>query len=256
MSIQFPTLSQLGWRPGFSQHLTLQDFEAGYPARVTGVHRDKLSVLSSRGAATLPLPPGAAPVIGDWLLVEMDAPRVLRLIERHSTLESVVPGAAHRTQPIAANLDSLFVVIPCNDGLDPCWLQRCLALAFAAGVEPVIVLTRADLCADVTTRVDAVQAAAPGVACLAVNATVASAVQPLLAWLDVGQTVAFVGPAGAGTSTLVRTLAEDAPHADDGRGMFPLPGGAWVIDAPGLRESWADMADTTVQAVLDGVPSD
>ena len=64
MSVQFPTLSQLGWRPGFSQHLTLQDFEAGYPARVTDVQHGGMSVLSSRGATVLPLPPGVALTIG------------------------------------------------------------------------------------------------------------------------------------------------------------------------------------------------
>ncbi|NMW23802.1 ribosome small subunit-dependent GTPase A, partial [Rhodanobacter denitrificans] len=40
MPIQNFTLHQLGWRPGYAQHLTLQDFEAGYPARVVAVHRN------------------------------------------------------------------------------------------------------------------------------------------------------------------------------------------------------------------------
>lgn len=237
MSVQFPTLSQLGWRPGFSQHLTLQDFEAGYPARVTDVQRDGMSVLSSRGATVLPLPPGEvpAPVVGDWLLLGMDAPHVLRRIEPHS----VLAGSA-------ANLDSLFVVDSCGDDLDLPRLERYLALAFAAGVEPVIVLTRADLCAQIPSCIRSVQAVAPGVACIAVDATTASTTKPLQAWLESGQTVAFVGAPGVGKSSLIDTLAGEAPrHA----GMFQLSGGAWVIDTPELRGLRADEVDTDLQAL-------
>lgn len=237
MSVQFPTLSQLGWRPGLSQHLTLQDFEAGYPARVIDVHRGGMSVLSSRGATVLPLPPGEAPapVVGDWLLLEMDAPHVLCRIEPHSALAGS-----------AANLDSLFVVDSCGDDLDLPRLERYLALAFAAGVEPVIVLTRADLCAQIPSCIRSVQAVAPGVACIAVDATTASTTKPLQAWLGSGQTVAFVGAPGVGKSSLIDTLAGDAPrHA----GMFQLSGGAWVIDTPELRGLRADEVGTGLQAL-------
>lgn len=237
MSVQFPTLSQLGWRPGFSQHLTLQDFEAGYPARVTDVQRGGMSVLSSRGATVLPLPPGEAPapVVGDWLLLGMDAPHVLRRIEPHSVLAGSV-----------ANLDSLFVVDSCGDDLDLPRLERYLALAFAAGVEPVIVLTRADLCAQIPSCIRSVQAVAPGVACIAVDATTASTTKPLQAWLESGQTVAFVGAPGVGKSSLIDTLAGNAPrHA----AMFQLPGGAWVIDTLELRGLRADEVGTDLQAL-------
>ncbi|MGB3461130.1 MAG: GTPase RsgA [Rhodanobacter lindaniclasticus] len=215
----------------------MQDFEAGYPARVIDVHRGGMSVLSSRGATVLPLPPGEAPapVVGDWLLLEMDAPHVLCRIEPHSALAGS-----------AANLDSLFVVDSCGDDLDLPRLERYLALAFAAGVEPVIVLTRADLCAQIPSCIRSVQAVAPGVACIAVDATTASTTKPLQAWLDSGQTVAFVGAPGVGKSSLIDTLAGDAPrHA----GMFQLSGGAWVIDTPELRELRADEVDTDLQAL-------
>jgi ribosome biogenesis GTPase len=242
MSVPFPTLSQLGWRPGFSQHLSLQDFESGYPARVTDVRRDGMCVLSSRGRAVLPLPSGEAlaPLVGDWLLLDMEAPRVVRRLGR----QSVLAGCA-------ANLDSLFVVASCGDHLDLPRLERYLALAFAAGVEPVVVLTRADRCAQVPACLRAVQGVAPGVACIAVDATTGSTTKPLLAWLESGQTVAFVGAPGVGRSSLIDTLAGDAPRS---AGMFQLPGGAWVIDTPGLRGLRADEVDADMQA-LDSEPA-
>lgn len=274
MPAQVLTLFQLGWRPGYSQQLTLEDFEAGYPARVIGVHRSGLSVLSSRGAATLPLSHGVLAVelaitVGDWLLVEMDAPRVLRVIERQSLIARVAAGSEHRQQAIAANLDTLFVVTSCNEEFNPSRLKRYLALAFEAGVEPVIVLTKADLCDDIDTYRHAAHAIAPGVASIVVDATSSTAVEPLLAWLGGGSTVAFVGSSGVGKSTLTNTLVGDMAQViggireDDARGrhtttareMFRLPGGAWVIDTPGMRELRIGAADVGMQTVFEDIES-
>lgn len=185
MSQRAFTLSQLGWRPGYSQHLTLQDFEAGYPARVVGVHRNGLSVLSARGAGTVSLPHGLAAAaepavtVGDWLLVETDAPRVLRVIERQSLIARIAAGSEHRRQSIAANLDTLFVVTSCNEDFNLSRLERYLAVAFEAGVEPVVVLTKADLCGDVGTYVEAAHSIAPTIAPVAIDATSAASVDSL-----------------------------------------------------------------------------
>jgi len=114
MSFKTFSLDQLGWRSNYAQNLTLADFEAGYPARVTAVHRSGLSVLSSRGNGTVVLPPHFADVemavaVGDWVMVDHDADRIIRLIERYSLIARVAAGGDHRRQSIAANLDTLFV---------------------------------------------------------------------------------------------------------------------------------------------------
>ncbi|WP_426699602.1 ribosome small subunit-dependent GTPase A [Rhodanobacter sp. Col0626] len=273
MSIKYFTLHQLGWRPGYSHHLTLQDFEAGYPARVVGVHRSGLSVLSARGASTVSLLHGSATgvepavTVGDWLLIEMDAPRVLRVLERYSLIVRIAAGSEHRMQAIAANLDTLFVVTSCNDDFNLSRLERYLAVAFEAGVEPVIVLTKADLCADVGAYLDAVRSIAPTIGFMAIDATSATASGLLAPWLADGQTVAFVGSSGVGKSTLANTLVGDSTQAtggireDDARGrhtttareMFVLPGGAWVIDTPGMRELRVGAIEAGMGAVFDDI---
>jgi len=273
MPIQNFTLHQLGWHPGYAQHLTLQDFEAGYPARVVAVHRNGLAVLSARGAATVILPHGLAAgvepavTVGDWLLIETDAPRVLRVIERRSLVARIAAGSEHRTQSIAANLDTLFVVTSCNDDFNLSRLERYLAIAFEAGVEPVIVLTKADLCADVESCLDAARSIAPAVAVVAIDATSAASIAPLAAWLAAGQTVAFVGSSGVGKSTLANTLVGNAAQAtggireDDARGrhtttareMFVLPCGAWVIDTPGMRELQVGAIEAGMSAAFDDI---
>ncbi|KQZ77786.1 GTPase RsgA [Rhodanobacter sp. Root561] len=263
------TLSQLGWRLSYSHDLTLQDFEAGYPARVVGVHRNALSVLSARGAASVTLSAAVEPAItvGDWLLLEMEAPRVLRLLERQSLIARIAAGSEHRLQAIAANLDTLFIVTSCNHDFNLSRLERYLAVAFEAGVEPVIVLTKVDLCNDVGSYLDAVRTIAPAVASVSIDATSTACAEPLAGWLGGGQTVAFVGSSGVGKSTLANTLMGSAARAtggireDDARGrhtttareMFALPSGAWVIDTPGMRELRVGAVETGMNAAFDDI---
>ena len=270
MSMQ--TLSQLGWRPSYAQHLSLADFESGYPARVTAVHRSGLSVLSSRGAGSVILPhhlvdAPSAVAVGDWVLVEHEADRVTRLLERQSLIERVAAGDEHRRQSIAANIDTLFIVTSCNDDFNLSRLERYLALASEAGVEPVVVLTKTDLSHQASDYVAEAAGTLGAVTVLALNATDATAVAQLAPWLEAGRTVAFVGSSGVGKSTLTNGLLGDrsqqtqAIREDDARGrhtttareMFRTDSGAWLIDTPGMRELRIGAVESGLAAVFDDI---
>src|SRR5687768_15179719 len=112
-------LDRLGWSAFYSQQLILDDLGAGFPARVSNVQRGLTTVLYERGSLDVVIPPrvaasAAAIAVGDWLLVEHDAPRVLRVLERRSLVSRMAAGIEQREQAIAANLDTLFVVASCN----------------------------------------------------------------------------------------------------------------------------------------------
>jgi ribosome biogenesis GTPase len=271
MSLSVCSLSQLGWRPFFSQQLGLEDAAAALPARVAAVHRSVLDVFTDAGelqvAVTASLcegPLASAVAVGDWVLLEPGGARVVRVLDRQSVLGRFAAGERQQRQLIAANVDWLFIVTSCNDDFNPSRLERYLALAREAGVEPVLVVTKADEVASPDPYLDTLRSIAPDVSAVALDATSAQSVALLQPWLGAGQTVAFVGSSGVGKSTLVNTLTGSARQAtggireDDSKGrhtttfrqLVPLPGGAWVIDTPGMRELKLDVGAEAMSAVF------
>jgi ribosome biogenesis GTPase len=280
------SLSRLGWRPFFSTQLGLDELETVLPARVIAVHRSGASVLTEKGqarvaatgAAAALLPEGGV-TVGDWLALEPATARLLRVFERESLLARLAAGKLERLQPIAANVDTLFVVTSCNHDFNASRLERYLALAAAARVQPVLILTKTDLVNDrdrdrdpaaetADGYLERARRVAPFTESLALNATRRDdVVQALSPWLGPGQTVAFVGSSGVGKSTLVNALLGSHAQAtheireDDSRGrhtttarrMLPLANGAWLIDTPGMRELKIGAAEDGVAAVFDDI---
>jgi ribosome biogenesis GTPase len=252
------SLSQLGWRPFYSQQLTPGDLETAFPARVCVVQRNLLVVLAERGEQEVTLPRKLRPdaleqpvTAGDWVLVQNETLRVLRLFDRHSLIARMAAGTEARSQSIAANVDTLLVVTSCNDDFNLSRLERYLSVALDARVAPVIVLTKADTCADPSTLIAQAQSIAAGVPVLALNATdAASSAATLSPWLGEGQTIGLVGSSGVGKSTLINALvgvkvqSTDGIREDDSKGrhtttaryLLRTPGGSWLIDTPGMRE--------------------
>jgi ribosome biogenesis GTPase / thiamine phosphate phosphatase len=266
------SLERLGWSAFYSQQLSLDDLSAGYPARVSNVQRSLITVLCERGALDVVVPPrlasaDAALAVGGWLLIEHEAPRVLRILERRSLVSRMAAGIEQRMQVIAANLDTLFVLTSCNEDFNLSRLERYFAVAKHAQVTTVVVLTKTDLCADTETFVAQARSIARDIAVLALNATAQSETAALAPWLGRGQTIAFIGSSGVGKSTLVNALLagdvqatsaireHDAKgrHTTSSRQLFALPSGAWVIDTPGMRELKLGALESAVSAVFDDV---
>jgi ribosome biogenesis GTPase len=114
---------------------------------------------------------------------------------------------------------------------------------------PVVVLTKADLSADVDAARAAVESVALEVDVLVTSALDVEGAEPLLDYISGHRTAVLVGPSGAGKSTLINSLlgeerqATRAVRVSDGRGrhttvaceLVPMPGGGVLIDTPGLR---------------------
>ncbi len=192
-----------------------------------------------------------APTVGDVVLVGPRAdgvPHVTGLEPRRSVLLRDSAGQSSRTQTLAANVDVVLVA----EHLDPDphlgRVERLLTLAWRSGARPVVVLTKADLVPDPDGMAAEVAAVSPGADVHAVSATTGTGLEPLRGLLSPGTTLVVVGPSGAGKSTLVNALAgadvmATGDRRADGRGRHTtthrepvtLPGGALLVDTPGLR---------------------
>ncbi|MBY6202768.1 ribosome small subunit-dependent GTPase A [Maritalea mobilis] len=255
-------LSRLGWQAFFAQQTTVDDMARTPPVRVVEVHRNGLHVIGD-GIDTL-IPPGPEATVGDWLLFEADAPRQSRVLHRKSLFSRRAPGKERKLQLIASNVDTAFVVTSCNLDFNVARLERFIALAFEAEVTPVIVLTKIDLCEDVSPYLDAARAISDRVAVVAVNALSEQPVAALSDWCRPGQTVAFLGSSGVGKSTLVNALfhadrvATQAIREDDSKGrhtttrreLHITPEGCAVLDTPGMRELQLADAERGIEDVF------
>lgn len=268
------TLAELGWRPVYQQQLTLDDLESGRPARVTAVHRDRLEWLDESGAHSWPISgpwrtaePEDRPTLGDWLWLDAASGEPRRLLQRQTLLKRTASGTEPRPQLIAANLDTLLIVASCNADFNLSRLERYLALALDAGVDPVIVLTKADLSDEVDALRDQAQSLRSDLPVVCLDARQNWAADALAPWLMSGQSVALVGSSGVGKTTLTNSLVGEARFAtaaireDDAKGrhtttqrqMVRIASGAWIMDTPGMRELRLGEAESGVSAVFDDI---
>ncbi|MEG3175459.1 ribosome small subunit-dependent GTPase A [Sphingomonas sp. RB3P16] len=274
------TLARLGWKPFFSVQVSAEERDHCQPARVLSVHRGRVTVsgeaFDGSIASSLPVPGGAEdrPTVGDWLLIDRSSQTLVRILARTSLFKRPAPGNDRRTQLLAANVDTLFIVTSCNQDFNVARIERYLVLAREVGVRPVVVLTKADLCAEPEQFVAAARALQSGLQVECVDGRDLTIATRLARYCGLGETVALVGSSGVGKSTLVNTLtgsdkaATQAVRADDGKGRHTTTvremhrlagecgdadGGGWLVDTPGMRELGMAEVAAGVTEVFDDV---
>jgi ribosome biogenesis GTPase len=258
-------LEQLGWGPVFARQIDVEALTETPPVRVVAVHRSGLQVAGDGINRTIP--PGPEATVGDWLLLNEAQPRASRVLERKSLIARRAPGTDRQVQRVAANIDTVFIVSSCNQDFNIARLERYLALALEAGIEPVILLTKADLVADPRSYIDAAQSVSDRVPVVALDARGPAPVEALADWCRPGRTVAFLGSSGVGKSTLTNALlgaqavATQGIREDDARGrhtttrreLHLTPGGCLVLDTPGMRELQLTGAASGIAGVFEDV---
>jgi ribosome biogenesis GTPase len=197
--------------------------------------------------------------VGDWVWVRPAAD--FGLIEEVETRKTAfirkAAGRVNVSQCVAANIDVCFVICGLDGDFNLRRIERYLVLAWGSGARPVIVLNKADVCLDVEAAVNAVRSIAGRAEVVAMSAS--HSVEPLKPWLQPGLTAALLGSSGTGKSTIANaltggTLATREVREHDSRGrhrtaarmLMALPGGAWLIDTPGMRELGLLASETTL----------
>lgn len=216
---------------------------------------EQYRVLLEDGKETAAEPSGALraygefPAVGDW--VRLRPASNFYLIEeveaRRTAFIRRVAGRRHASQCIAANVDVCFVVCGLDGDFNLRRIERYLIMTWESGARPVIVLNKEDVCLDLEAALEAVRSIAGGVEVVAISAR--RSVEPLRRWLLQGVTTALLGSSGAGKSTIASGLtgtnfATKEVREHDSRGrhttaasmLMALPGEAWLVDTPGMRE--------------------
>lgn len=257
-------LETFGWNAVLARHFDplYRSDPSLVAARVAREHRGRYHVWSEAGELAAHVSGrmmhAAAsradyPAVGDWVALQP------RLQEGAATIQAVLPrrsafmrqalGGTTEAQVVAANVDTVLIVSAMDQEFNPRRIERYLTLAWESGADPAVVLNKADACPNPDVFIDRVEGVAAGVPLHIVSAATGLGLDGLRDYLLPGATVALLGSSGVGKSTLINSLLGEerlktgAVRDDDHRGrhttthreLVLVPGGALVIDTPGMR---------------------
>jgi ribosome biogenesis GTPase len=242
----------LGWSEFFGDQL--YSHERGLePVRISADVGQSYTTLNFGGnSTTVPAPRICGlerPAVGDWILIRPGPiPSLVHCLERRSLLVRQVAGRASEPQVIAANLDTVFIVTTVGADFNPRRIDRYLAAVAGSGIEAVIVLNKTDLDPD---RPGHYASRLPrDVPTVMTSALLNTGMEDLLPWVSPGRTVGLIGSSGVGKSSIINGLLqedrqdlgevrmrdEQGQHTTSRRELMTLPGGAILVDTPGMRE--------------------
>ena len=194
------------------------------------------------------------PAVGDWVAVEKmpgeERGIIHSILPRTSLFSRKVAGLTIAEQIIAVNIDIVFLVMSMNKDFSARRLERYLVAAYDSGANPVVVLTKKDLCDNPSYYIEEAQNIALGSDVIAVSNVTGEGIAELTVLLAGGKTAALLGSSGVGKSSLTNvicgenTMAVQHIREDDDKGrhttthreLFIIPSGGVLIDTPGMRE--------------------
>jgi ribosome biogenesis GTPase / thiamine phosphate phosphatase len=254
-------LVRFGWTPQLEAAFAALPEPGFRAARVAGAQREIYTLWSDAGVLDAALSGklrhaaerGELPVVGDWVAVKQEPDKsaiIHELLPRRTTLARQRAGRSQERQVLAANCDLVFVVSSLNLDWNPRRIERALAMVRSSGAQPVLILSKLDLCSDPSPQLATAAEIAPGVAVHALSMHERTGLDALATYLVPGQTIVLLGSSGVGKSTLVNSLLGEeraqtgairdrddrGRHTTTRRELYALPSGALVIDTPGIRE--------------------
>jgi ribosome biogenesis GTPase len=220
------------------------------PARIVEQCRTSITVTTGSELLEIKTVPNMPDmVVGDWILLNHQQ-QFLQLLERKTCFARKAAGSKIKTQFIAANIDTAFIVSSMNDEFNLSRIERFLALVHESGAEAVVLLSKQDQALEPEAFIAEVQALDANLIIKAMNCLDATCQSSLAPWLTPGRTLAVLGSSGVGKSTLINSLLGEARqstghirendtkgrHTTTRRSLITLASGGLILDTPGIRE--------------------
>jgi ribosome biogenesis GTPase len=211
------------------------------------------------------------PAVGDWVVIRArpEGGRVMihAVLPRRTTFARKIAGSRTEEQIVGANVDTVFLLTSLNQDFSLRRIERYLIIGWESGANPIIILSKSDLCDRVAESIDEVQAVARDVPIHAISVVTGSGLQDVAQYFKRGQTVALIGSSGVGKSTLINHLAgvdrlkvqtvrewdDRGRHTTTHRELVLLPAGGLVLDTPGMRELQLFEGDQSLELVFDDI---
>jgi len=256
-------LEQLGWNTFFSEHFQLFNQKEYIVGRIALEHKNSYRVYTAYGELLAEISGKMNyqasgredyPAVGDWVIIQgrLDEGRgtIQGILPRKSKFSRKIAGTTTEEQIIATNVDTVFLVNALNSDFNLRRIERYLIMAWESGANPVIILSKADLCENIEERVTQVESVALGVPIHPISVAQGMGLESISCYLEPGKTVALLGSSGVGKSTIINHLIgkellkvqgiregdDKGKHTTTHRELILLPLGGCMIDTPGMRE--------------------
>lgn len=258
------TLEEFGYSEWFANQI---DPESDLTvARVTAIHKGECEVSNGEETKAAKMTGRMRhqakskldyPTVGDWVLVknfdDEHFGRVMRVLDRQSALKRKSSGKTSRSQLIAANIDTAFIMQTVGLGYNLKRLERYLVMVNESGIEPVVLLSKSDLLQpeELAVKVVEVEERMPGTRIYAFSNVDQGGLEEVMALFEPEKTYCVIGTSGVGKTSLLNNLLGDEDYLftlpvreSDGKGvhsttwreLITLDNGAHVVDTPGMRE--------------------
>ena len=263
------TKTQLGWSSFFEEHFEKFKNQDSVVMRIIRENRGQYIACNEMGQFLCELTgkfrfehktKSQLPTVGDWITASIlpneKKAMVRTIFPRKSIFSRKAAGEITEEQPIAANIDTIFIITGLDFNYNLRRIERFLSIAVESGALPVILLNKSDLCPASLERKLEVESIASGIDVHTISAYNQEDLRKLKKYIQVGKTVAFLGSSGVGKSTIINSLLKTnrlkvnevsalgslGRHTTTFSELIFLPDGGMVIDTPGMREIqvWGD----------------